>query len=144
MQAIVFSGIQATGKSTFYRERFFHTHVRINLDMLRTRHREQVLLRACFEALQPFVVDNTNLTRRERAVYIAAARAAGFAVTGYQGAARPRGPLRPPLQRLHGHDRRAVDTPRPPQRLGFLAGEIAVPEDFNRMGKTGIAASFPS
>jgi len=22
-----------------------------------------------------------------------------------------------------------------PQRLGFLAGEIAVPEDFNRMGK---------
>ncbi len=83
MQAIVFSGIQATGKSSFYRERFFHTHVRINLDMLRTRHRERVLLRACLEALQPFVVDNTNLTREERAVYIAAARAAGFAVAGY-------------------------------------------------------------
>ncbi len=36
VQAILFSGIQATGKSSFYRERFFHTHVRINLDMLRT------------------------------------------------------------------------------------------------------------
>ena len=54
--AILFTGIQATGKSSFYRERFFHTHVRINLDMLRTRHRERVLLRARLEALQPFVV----------------------------------------------------------------------------------------
>lgn len=83
MQAILFAGIQATGKSSFYRERFFRTHVRINLDMLRTRHRERVLLRACLEALQPFVVDNTNLTRRERAVYIEPARAAGFEVVGY-------------------------------------------------------------
>ena len=30
----------------------------------------------------------------------------------------------------------AVDAPRSPQRLGFLAGEIAVPEDFNRRGQT--------
>jgi predicted kinase len=78
VQAILFTGIQATGKSSFYRERFFHTHVRINLDMLRTRHRERVLLRACLDALQPFVVDNTNLTRRDRAAYIELARAAGF------------------------------------------------------------------
>ena len=28
------------------------------------------------------------------------------------------------------------------QRLGFLAGEIAVPKDFNRMGKAEIAALF--
>ena len=53
VQAILFTGIQATGKSSFYRERFFHSHVRINLNMLRTRHRERVLLRACLEALQP-------------------------------------------------------------------------------------------
>jgi hypothetical protein len=29
-----------------------------------------------------------------------------------------------------------------PQRLGFLAGEIAVPEDFNCMGEAEIAALF--
>jgi hypothetical protein len=28
----------------------------------------------------------------------------------------------------------ALDAPPEPQRLGFLAGEIAVPEDFDRMG----------
>ena len=29
-----------------------------------------------------------------------------------------------------------------PQRLGFLAGEIAVPKDFDRMGDAEIAALF--
>jgi predicted kinase len=82
-EAVIFTGLQATGKSTFYRERFFQTHVRINLDMLRTRHRERILLQACLEAMQPFVVDNTNPTAAARARYIAPARAAGFRVVGY-------------------------------------------------------------
>jgi len=83
MQAILFVGIQAAGKSTFYKERFFTTHVRLNLDMLKTRHREKRLLLACIETGQPFVVDNTNPTRDEREVYIRAARDAGFWVAGY-------------------------------------------------------------
>ena len=29
-----------------------------------------------------------------------------------------------------------------PQRLGFMAGEISVPEDFDRMGSSEIAALF--
>jgi len=32
--------------------------------------------------------------------------------------------------------------PAAPRRLGFLAGEIAVPEDFDRMGAVEIAALF--
>lgn len=83
MQAIIFTGIQAAGKSSFFRERFFHTHVRISLDMLKTRHRERLLLHACIEAKQPFVVDNTNPTRAERSLYVSAAKAAGFQVVGY-------------------------------------------------------------
>ena len=84
MQAIVFSGIQASGKSSFFKERFVDSHVRINLDMLRTRHREAVLLHACLEARQAFVVDNTNLLAAERAGYIRQARGAGFSVVGYR------------------------------------------------------------
>ncbi|RPJ38026.1 MAG: ATP-binding protein, partial [Planctomycetaceae bacterium] len=59
------------------------THVRINLDMLRTRPRELALVAACIAAKQPFVVDNTNVTREERARYIVPAKAAGFRVVGY-------------------------------------------------------------
>ena len=36
----------------------------------------------------------------------------------------------------------AVDAPTAPRRLGFLAGEISVPKDFDRMGEAEIAAIF--
>ncbi|WP_426492006.1 AAA family ATPase [Hymenobacter sp. 102] len=83
MQLVLFCGIQATGKSTFYQQRFFHTHVRISMDLLRTRHRERRLLELCLETQQRCVIDNTNPTQAERAVYLSAARAAGFEVVGY-------------------------------------------------------------
>ena len=35
-----------------------------------------------------------------------------------------------------------VDAPARPRRLGFLAGEIAVPDDFDHMGGQEIAALF--
>ena len=82
-EAVILTGVQAAGKSTFYRERFFETHVRINMDMLRTRRRESLLLQACIEGKTPFVVDNTNVLAAERARYIVPARAAGFTVIGY-------------------------------------------------------------
>ena len=83
MEAVIFTGIQGAGKSTFYRERFFNTHLRINLDMLRTRNRERIMIGACIAAGQRFVVDNTNLLAEDRARYIAAAREANFRVVGY-------------------------------------------------------------
>lgn len=83
VEAIIFIGIQATGKSTFYKERFFKSHVRVNLDMLKTRHREKLLLHACLEMKQPFVVDNTNPTRKDRQRYIGAAKKKGFKIIGY-------------------------------------------------------------
>lgn len=89
MEAVVFVGIQASGKSSFYRARFFDTHLRINLDMLKTRHREQILLRACIEAKQPFVVDNTNPSVEERARYTEPARSGGFRVVGYYFRSQP-------------------------------------------------------
>jgi predicted kinase len=91
MEAIIFIGIQGAGKSTFYRERFFDTHVRISLDLLRTRNRERRLLELCLETGQPFVIDNTNPAAAERARYIAPSRAAGFAVLGYFFEPDPRG-----------------------------------------------------
>jgi predicted kinase len=83
MEAVILVGVQGAGKSTFYRERFFDTHVRINLDMLKTRKREQLLVAACLEAGQSFVVDNTNPQASDRARYIALARAKGSRVIAY-------------------------------------------------------------
>ena len=83
MQATIFCGIQATGKSTFYKTYFFNTHVRISLGLLRTRHRERVFLQSCLQTRQKFVVDNTNPTVAERQVYLQPAKAAGYEIVGY-------------------------------------------------------------
>src|SRR5436309_3089721 len=66
VEAVILVGLQGAGKSSFYRERLFATHLRLSLDMLRTRHRERRLLQACVETGLRFVVDNTNPTRAER------------------------------------------------------------------------------
>ncbi len=83
MEAVILIGIQGSGKSTFYRERFFDTHIRISLDLLKTRHREQMLLQACLGTGQRFVIDNTNVRAAERTIYIEAAKRSGFRVIGY-------------------------------------------------------------
>jgi prevent-host-death family protein len=38
----------------------------------------------------------------------------------------------------------AIDAPAEPRRLGFLKGEIEVPDDFDRIGEREIAALFGS
>jgi predicted kinase len=83
MEAVIFIGIQGSGKSTFYQQQFASTHVRINLDTLKTRHRENLLLQQCLREGKDFVVDNTNPTVEERRRYIAPAKAAGFTIAGY-------------------------------------------------------------
>ena len=83
MEVVIFVGIQGSGKSTFFKERFFDTHVRVNLDMLRTRARERRLVDACIAAKQSFVVDNTNPTRADRERYVPKAKAAGFRAVAY-------------------------------------------------------------
>jgi predicted kinase len=83
MQAIIFCGIQATGKSTFYRQFFFNSHIRISMDLLRTRHRERRLLELCLDTQARFVVDNTNPLAADRQRYIGPAKQLGYQIVGY-------------------------------------------------------------
>ena len=83
MKGVIFIGLQASGKSSFFLEKFYATHFRLNLDMLKTRHRESVLLNACIDAKQAVVIDNTNPTRVERIKYIKAFQKGKFHITGY-------------------------------------------------------------
>lgn len=80
--AIIFIGIQASGKSTFYHERF-EDYVHINLDTLHTRNKEKILLQECLESGRSFVVDNTNPTGRDRERYIQAAKDKEYRIHGY-------------------------------------------------------------
>lgn len=121
MEAVIFIGVQASGKSTFFARQFADSHIRISLDMLKTRHRESLLLRACLEMKQSFVVDNTNPTPPDRARYIESAKASHFGVIGFyfqskssdlllRNSARPEGKRVPERGILGTHGRLVLPT----------------------------------
>lgn len=83
MQLIIFTGVQASGKSTFYKHYFYDTHLRINLDMLKTRHRENILFEASLRSKTKMVIDNTNMTIHDRERYIRRAKDADFEVVSF-------------------------------------------------------------
>jgi predicted kinase len=116
VEAVILCGMQGSGKTTFYRDRFLTTHTHISMDLLKTRHREARFLELCLETRMPFVVDNTNPTVADRARYIEPARAAAFKVVGYlvEVAAAPRDEI--PPRALRDFARRFV---RPTPAEGF-------------------------
>lgn len=83
MQLIIFTGVQASGKSSYYLLNLYHSHLRINLDMLKTRHRENMIFEAALASKTKMVIDNTNPDQMSRARYIQRARDAGFEVHSY-------------------------------------------------------------
>ena len=81
MNAIIFTGLQASGKSTYYRHRYFNSHVRVNLDMLKgSRSKERKLIEGCLSGNIPCVIDNTNLTIAHRRIYIEQFANAGYEI----------------------------------------------------------------
>lgn len=83
MNGIILIGLQASGKSSFFLRQFYKTHLRLSMDMLKTRNREMILFNACLEAKQPVVIDNTNPTAKDRQRYINAFKEHQFEVVGY-------------------------------------------------------------
>lgn len=75
-------GLPASGKTTFCKR---HNHLQnaISLDKVRTRTNEQLLMDDAFGKHISFAIDNTNVTRAERAKYIAQAKSHGYMVEGY-------------------------------------------------------------
>ncbi len=80
---VIMMGVQGSGKSTFFADYLAEDFVRVNLDTLKTRNRERLLIEECLSLGKSYAVDNTNPTRADRERYIPAARAAGYRVIGY-------------------------------------------------------------
>ena len=81
--ALIFIGIPASGKSTFFKLNYEDKLVHVNLDTLHTRNNERALVEKCLAEGKSFVVDNTNPTKEDRHRYISVAKAAGYRVEGY-------------------------------------------------------------
>jgi predicted kinase len=86
-EVVVLVGLQASGKSTFFRQRFAGTHVHISKDLMhngsRKEARRHALLTATLARGSSLVVDNTNASAGERQRIIAVAKDFDAQVTGY-------------------------------------------------------------
>jgi predicted kinase len=87
MELVILMGLQASGKSTFRRERFDPTHAVVSKDLLRNNRRPQrrqmELIEEALGAGSSVIVDNTNPRREDRAPLIAAGRRFDARVIGY-------------------------------------------------------------
>ena len=87
MELILFTGLQASGKSTFYRVHCASTFEHISMDLLEhnknPRKRQMVLIETALQAQQSVVVDNTNPTVEDRLPLIQLGRQYGAKITGY-------------------------------------------------------------
>ncbi|MFY0528977.1 AAA family ATPase [Archangium gephyra] len=87
MELVLFIGLQGSGKSSFYRERFAGTHVLVSKDLWpNARKREARQRRLIAEALdrgESVVVDNTHPLVEDREPLIALGRERGARVVGY-------------------------------------------------------------
>ena len=83
----MFVGLQASGKSTFYRERFAGTHEHVSKDLFRhnknPNRRQAHLVDGALGAGRSVVVDNTNPTPEDRAPLIELARKHGARTIAY-------------------------------------------------------------
>ena len=87
MECVILIGLPASGKSTFFRERFAGTHDHVSKDLLRNNRRperrQEQLIEASLASGRSVVVDNTNPSVAVRAPLIAVARKHGAGVVGY-------------------------------------------------------------
>ncbi len=87
MEIIILMGLQASGKSTFYRAHFAATHEHVSKDLLRgskNKNRKQAeLIERAFQEQRSVVVDNTNATLQDRLPLIDLGHRYGAKIIGY-------------------------------------------------------------
>jgi predicted kinase len=92
MELVIFVGLQAAGKSSFYRAWFADTHTLVSKDLLRNSRsrqaRQMALIERALQRGESVAVDNTNPRIEDRSPLIAIGRAFGVRIIGYDFKAR--------------------------------------------------------
>jgi predicted kinase len=133
LELVIFVGLQASGKSTFFRERFAATHELVSKDLFRNNkdrnRRQEELIVAALSAGSPVVVDNTNPTPEDRRVIIELGREHGARITGYY--------FETTVRECVGRNRRRAEKDRVPDVAIFATAKKLVPpsyaEGFDRL-----------
>jgi len=139
-ECVIFVGLPASGKTTFYTQRFAGTHRHISKDLwpksTQKDSRQARELRDALGAGHPVVVDNTSPSLADRAAIVTIARQTGARVIGYYFTATTRDAV--------GRNRGREGTARVPDVAIFTtAKRMVVPareEGFDELYRVAIAA----
>jgi predicted kinase len=87
MELVIFIGLQASGKSTFFRQHLAATHEHVSKDRMRNNknraRRQAQLIEVALQAGRSVVVDNTNPAVEERASLIELGNLYSAQIVGY-------------------------------------------------------------
>ena len=87
MELVIFIGLQASGKSSFFRQYLATTHELVSKDLMRNNknraRRQAQLVEAALQAGRSIVVDNTSPTVEERASLIELGQLYNARILGY-------------------------------------------------------------
>jgi predicted kinase len=125
MELIIFVGLQASGKSTFFSERFAATHEHVSKDLLRNnRNRRQAkLIEAALEEGSSVVVDNTNPAVEDRRTLIEVGREFGARIVGYY--------FEPDVRLCIGRNRRRTGKAKVPDVAIYAAAKRLAPPSYS-------------
>lgn len=139
MEVVLFAGLQASGKTTFYRTFYATSHVLVSKDLFRNNRRPQrrqmQLIEEAMRNGQSVVVDNTNPTAEDRAPIIAMAREFNVAALGFAFESR--------LEECLARNASRSGKARVPDRALFVTSQrLALPtlsEGFSRLFRVSLA-----
>ncbi len=87
MELVIFIGLQASGKTTFFGDHFAASHQHVSKDLFpnnkNKNRRQEQLIKAALDSGQSVVVDNTNPTPLERTPLIKIGNIYGCEIIGY-------------------------------------------------------------
>ena len=125
-ELIIFVGLQASGKSTYYHTHFAATHVHVSKDLMKNaRNREEQqrqMIEAALAAGRSVVVDNTNPTPVIRAPLIELGRRHGASVHAYY--------FETPVREAVARNRLREGKARVPDVAIFVTAKKMVPPGF--------------
>ena len=127
MDLVIFVGLQASGKSTFFRERFAATHAHVSKDLFRNNknpnRRQTQLIEAALEQGSSVVVDNTNPTVEDRLTLIELGNKFGARIIAYY--------FESEVRRCIGRNRRRLGKERVPDVAIFATAKKLVAPSYS-------------
>ena len=129
MEMIILMGLQASGKSTFYRTHFATTHEHVSKDLLlksKNKNKDQKqaeLIERAFQEQRSVVIDNTNATKQDRLLLIELGRRYDATIIGYY--------FQPDVSSSRKYNKQRTGKAQVPEKAIFITAHKFTPPSYD-------------